>query len=436
MHDMIKNKKEITNKKLIDYIDLLTLKKILNTFTTTTGLNANIVEPNGKSIFSKNDIKECCKFCRIIFGLDNGLERCQSAYERAGKQSAIFKEPYIFRCPSGLMEFAAPIIVDGEHVGTIICGQVLMWEPEDFFWIELREMNKDLNVDYEELFQSVKELPTLSGHQVQAASYLLYLVTDYITNAGWKNYQQAKAVEVSQSLLYEEIKNRKNLEKQFKIKNNDNLQIKENIIIEAFLNINEGNEDLFQKLIATFRFESQYNIPVFRMRCVELIILVTRALEKIGTSIKNFAQFADEALTQLYSAENEEDMILIVNSLIDNFIKIVRNKNDITMNINVRAMISFIDENYQKSLSLENIAENAELSSSYASRLFKKSMGMSITDYIIQVRLENAKKYLINPHYQIEEIASKVGYDDSSYFTKIFRKYEGITPSQFRKNKN
>ena len=52
----------------------------------------------------------------------------------------------IFRCHAGLVLWAAPLMVEGEHVATIICGQVLMWEPEDFFWEEIEEYTRPLDL--------------------------------------------------------------------------------------------------------------------------------------------------------------------------------------------------------------------------------------------------------------------------------------------------
>ncbi|HHW28846.1 MAG TPA: hypothetical protein GXX21_04745 [Syntrophomonadaceae bacterium] len=156
--------------KILNYIDLETLKEILDAFMTTTNLVANIVDTEGRPLFSWNDIKKCSKFCKIIFQLQNGFRRCQGAYKRAGKQAAALGEPYIFRCPSGLIEWAAPIIIDGEHIGTIICGQVLMWEPEEFFWVELREMNNDITSDFQQLFEAAK--PEFDTTEVFRAKFL------------------------------------------------------------------------------------------------------------------------------------------------------------------------------------------------------------------------------------------------------------------------
>ena len=58
---------------------------------------------------------------------------------------------------------------------------------------------------------------------------------------------------------------------------------------------------------------------------------------------------------------------------------------------------------------------------------------MSLMEYLTRVRIEEAKRLLHNPQYLIDEIAENIGYDDASYFTKVFKRYEGVTPTQYRK---
>ena len=69
-----------------------------------------------------------------------------------------------------------------------------------------------------------------------------------------------------------------------------------------------------------------------------------------------------------------------------------------------------------------------------ATAIFKESQNMTVMDYVTKVKLDEAKKMLSNPRYKIEEIAMSLGYSDGSYFSKVFRRHEGMTPTQFRQN--
>jgi two-component system response regulator YesN len=66
------------------------------------------------------------------------------------------------------------------------------------------------------------------------------------------------------------------------------------------------------------------------------------------------------------------------------------------------------------------------------SRRFREETGQTFTDYLIQIRIKNAKEMLSNPKYKIGDIAAKVNLGNVSNFSKIFKKHEGITPGQYR----
>lgn len=95
-------------------------------------------------------------------------------------------------------------------------------------------------------------------------------------------------------------------------------------------------------------------------------------------------------------------------------------------------VIKLIDNNYNKDIGLEWIAQKVFLSTTYLSSLFKRETGRSITQYITFCRLEQAKKLLVDTNMKIVDICQIVGYNNPSYFGLIFRKYFGLTANQIR----
>jgi len=315
------NQTNTNRNKILNYIDMTTLKEILDAFMTSTNLVANIVDTEGMPLFSWNEINRCSKFCKIIFQLQNGFRRCQGAYKRAGKQAAALGEPYIFRCPSGLIEWAAPIIIDGEHIGTIICGQVLMWEPEEFFWVELREMNNDITSDFQLLFAAAKELPIISGTQVQAAAYMLYVVANYIMQAGWKNINQAKELATLSSLYYEEIK--KNNSSNDELNRSACSTIDEN---EILLQLHKKETEIklyFQNLIAILRYESKDSIPLMRSKMIELLAILSRVMERVGISSIYSADMINKYTNSLLESNSIEGLSAIMLEAIGEYLKLM-----------------------------------------------------------------------------------------------------------------
>lgn len=101
----------------------------------------------------------------------------------------------------------------------------------------------------------------------------------------------------------------------------------------------------------------------------------------------------------------------------------------------LRKAVKYIKENYDKPINAEVLAKVVNLSPVYFSYLFKKNMGMNMTDYITEYRLEIAKKLLLETEMPICEVASTVGFQDQRYFSKRFKHLLGKTPTEYRKMK-
>lgn len=94
--------------------------------------------------------------------------------------------------------------------------------------------------------------------------------------------------------------------------------------------------------------------------------------------------------------------------------------------------ISYIDANYALPLSMQSVCDEVGISQTYLSRLFRKYSDTTFNAYLTRCRMEAAMRLLHEkPDYLLRDVATCVGYDDSSYFTKVFHQYTGQTPSQF-----
>ncbi|MDO5423390.1 MAG: response regulator [Eubacteriales bacterium] len=100
----------------------------------------------------------------------------------------------------------------------------------------------------------------------------------------------------------------------------------------------------------------------------------------------------------------------------------------------VKEIIHYLQENY-KDASLEKAAVHVGLSSSYLSRIFKERSGVNFSDYLLQIRMEHACKMLEDVRCKSYEVAYHVGYDNPKNFTRAFKGYYGVTPSEYRREK-
>ena len=98
----------------------------------------------------------------------------------------------------------------------------------------------------------------------------------------------------------------------------------------------------------------------------------------------------------------------------------------------IARVIKYIEEHTEQDLSLLMLADVAYLNPSYLSHLFKLETGMTISEYIKEVRMARCKRMLADPRYHIHEVARAVGFDNASYFTRFFKRTTGITPQSYR----
>ncbi len=140
-----------------------------------------------------------------------------------------------------------------------------------------------------------------------------------------------------------------------------------------------------------------------------------------------YFEFDDETLTQLLS--NKEIIVQVMEALKQTVLSLKENQDN---NYIVRNVKQIIQQEYNKKLSIGELAKQLNVSHSYLSSLFKKQTNMSIKEYLLQIQLQHAKELLKSSTELISQIAVQVGYDNEYQFSKIFKQKIGITPTQYR----
>jgi two-component system response regulator YesN len=142
--------------------------------------------------------------------------------------------------------------------------------------------------------------------------------------------------------------------------------------------------------------------------------------------------FANENTRQLYrNASNSAfDLLKWINQFSGQAIELIRESSrGESLADKVKA---YIAEHYSENVSRQELADQLFVNSDYLSRVFNKEAGMPIPDYITQVRMEEAKR-LLHTDSTVSDIAIRVGIDNYSYFSTVFKKYTGITPMEYRR---
>lgn len=108
------------------------------------------------------------------------------------------------------------------------------------------------------------------------------------------------------------------------------------------------------------------------------------------------------------------------------------NERYIESNSPIASSIEYIRNNIRENINLKDLSDKACMSPTSFYRNFKRELGMSPIEFILNEKIKYAKKLLSNPNIQVNEVSYATGFEDCNYFIRLFKKYEGVTPKQYQ----
>lgn len=193
--------------ELVDLVPVEVLEEILLRFSKVTKLTTLITDRQGHPITSQRDFNHVCKLVRKF--PEPELEQlCIRSDASAGIEAANRKKPFIYRCHAGLVDAVVPIIIADRYWGAIFVGQTQLIE-EDMCKIPELRVNGDITLNHypgleEQIKQYVSEQPRITLAQMEANVALLYTISNYIAEIGYKNLMQEELNQQKMKLIQEE----------------------------------------------------------------------------------------------------------------------------------------------------------------------------------------------------------------------------------------
>ena len=178
-----------------DYIDLGLLQHLQDSFAQAMDVAAVTVDKNGNPITETSNF---CTVCNMIRSTEIGLARCHQCDAEGGRIAHQQEKPYAYKCAGGLLDAAAPIIIDGQYAGCILCGQVIPSEDREEFIQDVVARNIPLGLPKEAFEEEVRKIEPLSRDRFEAAVEMLSLTANTIIQNGAANLAQAQLLTETQ----------------------------------------------------------------------------------------------------------------------------------------------------------------------------------------------------------------------------------------------
>lgn len=178
--------------EIADVIDIKLLQTFQDNFATGMNIASVTVDKNGTPVTNPSSYTRFCM--NFTQSTKCGEDRCATSHKKGGEEAARIGRPYIYTCHAGLIDFAAPILVGGRLIGTILGGQILTEEPQE---IKIRKTANELGVNEDAYVQAAKDVYMTKEENVKAAAEVLFIIANALSKSG---YEQLKLSSMSQIL--------------------------------------------------------------------------------------------------------------------------------------------------------------------------------------------------------------------------------------------
>ncbi|WP_096271077.1 AraC family transcriptional regulator [Paucisalibacillus globulus] len=161
--------------------------------------------------------------------------------------------------------------------------------------------------------------------------------------------------------------------------------------------------------------------------------LFTRAIIKAGVTPEYAFDLSDVYIREVEKVDTSKELKKLEYEMVITFIKAVSDyRRDPYQNDVVDKAIHYIHDHILHPITLAEVAEEANVSPNYLSSLFRKVVGVPLIEYINRKKIEESKYFLEHTNSSLLDIALLFAFNDQSYYTALFRKYNGITPKKYR----
>lgn len=405
-------------------LDRKRLKECLESFSESTGVPATLYTPEGKLLDEFLPEKKFCQFFPLYKSpgecTENRLFSTQLSYEMG--------EAYIYYCPAGLVHIAVPVVLDSKYHACAVAGPLAMGGADDRLLDRALDLNKTQPGSLTKIALFTAKMQKFLPNQIQHLSNLLYSVVLY-SQKSWQDYEEINRRHRQQMDMGEMVWNRK----QTAAESAPHTYVELSQQLTQLLL--EHNEDAamicLDELLNELILVEGGSFDSIKIRIFELYISLAKKAMENGISQRKIFGGEFSLLNTLNNLDYLEDLTQWAQEMVRFFIYDVFAGLSPVSNITSQA-VSYIAAHYMEKLTLRDLASRLFVSDSYLSKLFRQEMDTSFNDYLNKTRIEHSIDLMQQTDLPLLEIAGMVGFDDQSYFTKVFKRTTGKTPRQFK----
>jgi two-component system response regulator YesN len=426
---------ELTNETSEFGFDLEKVKRSLYAYSRSTGIESYLIDSKGNYLYYSGNNNHLCQFCNKIQSINKTKPNCASVHLYGSYQAERFGGKYVYFCPMGLVHWASPITNNNDIRGALIGGPISMVDPEQFLLEDLIRKNNINDEDLQIITEYAHQVPVIQPEIVNNLSELLYILATNFCSDKTAKYDYQRQFNEIQSHISESVHQIKFLEDQEKEKINYPFEKEKELLAKIALGDKSASQKILNEILGYVFFSSGKDFEIIKARILELVVLLSRAAVEGGADSTEIFGLNYTYLSEIHNLKTVEDLTFWLSKIMARFTDCVFNLADIRHKDIIYKAVDYIKRNYMERITLEEVASSVYLNSSYFSKIFKKEMKCSFISYINKIRINASKNLLSDISIPLADVSTLVGFEDQSYFTKVFKKVTGMTPGKFRESR-
>jgi AraC-like DNA-binding protein/ligand-binding sensor protein len=419
---------------------LLKARKMMSVYAQATGTMTCVHDHNcmpipesfGEITTDRNTCLCCIKYragVTVEKPADLAASPCNEMHTNAMKGAHRFGGSYIYMCDLGFMFWTSPLYSEGCFIGALLGSGLLGIGIEEAGAFPGGKSGGD--IPEEEFRHRLARFPRGDPEKIKALAEMMLLCAESLSTGIEDYHETLRRRAEQQSSLLSRIE-------ELRTKYPDGTAPgypldKERLLLAA---LRRGDKEIgrrvLNELLAALLFSNPDHFRHIQFRAIELVVLLSRADINPGYTEKALLETNNYYLRRIQEARSVEELTDVLHITVERMAGQIFSFQGIRHASALRKAERYIWENYTRKISLQEIAGASGLSAPYFSTIFKEEMGENLSSYLNRLRVEKAGHMLLETDLSLSEIAGSCGFEDQSWFSKIFKSFTGISPGKYR----
>jgi AraC-like DNA-binding protein len=331
-----------------------------------------------------------------------GGRKCMDTRRQAIAEAVRWGEPHILLCPNGIMIWAVPVMQNAAVLGGLIAAAPQAGAEDGF--------------DPTQVYGAAMDLL----QRAEAANLTNPAHMKLQREAARRESEKAQAIHAVKEQDYHSIR--------------ELYLVEEPELIAA---VKRGDRpaarEIINRLLVGIYFASRSRPLLLKSFLLELVVTLSRAAVEAGADPTELLGANYSHLHDLARIDGEEELTAWLVSMLESTMEAISAHHRYPVSVLLSEAIRYLREHSGEDLSRDDIARRACLSPTHFSRVVKQTFGHSFTELLARLRVDRAREMLTHTEKTLVEISGECGFTDQSYFTKVFQKYTGQTPGEYRR---